>query len=133
MLQTGILVLGVVENMSGLRQPLPAFKFYGPAGEDITAAVLEAAGAAAGGGDSAGITAETEVFHTSGGGAAGMAADMGVPFLGRVPMDGELSRAAEEGRSVFEGGRAAACTPALRRIIDGLMAALEAAPNGGGA
>lgn len=87
LLQTGIPVLGVVENMSGLRVPLSAFRFYGPAGEDVTEAVLAAAGAAAagpGGGDGgasssgAGIVAETCVFHASGGGAARMAADMQV-------------------------------------------------------
>ena len=51
--QTGIPVLGVVENMSGLRQPLAAFKFYGPDGADISEAVLAAAAAAAGGGGGA--------------------------------------------------------------------------------
>ena len=47
------------------------------------------------------VVASTDVFHPSGGGAAAMAADMGVPFLGRVPLDAALSRAAEEGRSAF--------------------------------
>ena len=42
------------------------------------------------------VIAATDVFHASGGGAAGMAADMGVPFLGRVPLDAALSRAGEE-------------------------------------
>lgn len=91
--QTGIPVLGVVENMSGLRAPLSSFRFYGPNGEDVTEAVLTAAGAAAGAGaassggaaadggassSGAGVVAETSVFHASGGGAARMAADMQV-------------------------------------------------------
>ena len=50
--------------------------------------------------------ASTDVFHPSGGGAAAMAADMGVPFLGRVPLDAALSRAAEEGRSAFAAAAA---------------------------
>eukprot|EP00887_Chlorella_sp_A99_P007980 scaffold12.g7980.t1 len=134
--RTGIPVLGVVENMAGLRQPLSAFRFFAPSGRDVTAAVLAAAAAAAGedGGEDgagAGVVAETAVFHASGGGAARMAADMGVPFLGSVPLDGALSRAGEEGRSVFEGeaGRAAASAPALQAIIDRLVARCE----GGGA
>jgi len=45
--------------------------------------------------------AQTEVFHASKGGAEQMAKDMQVPFLGRVPLDPLLSRAAEEGRSAF--------------------------------
>ncbi|EFN55480.1 hypothetical protein CHLNCDRAFT_23038 [Chlorella variabilis] len=146
--KTGIPVLGVVENMSGLRQPLSTFKFYGPDGQDVTAAVLqaaEAAAAAAGGGAAANgggiggggagreVMAETAVFHASGGGAAHMAADMQVPFLGSVPLDSALSKACEEGRSVFEtagadgsasgGGGGSSSAPALRAIIDKLLAA----------
>ncbi|KAL4457368.1 hypothetical protein ABPG75_012233 [Micractinium tetrahymenae] len=150
--KTGIPVLGVVENMSGLRQPLSSFKFYGPAGEDITAAVLAAVAAAAGssGGGSGGggangggepgpagaaaaaassIMAETPVFHASGGGAARMAADMGVPFLGAVPLDGALSRAGEEGRSVFEAAAGSSSAPALQAVIDKLLVAVKAAAS----
>ena len=135
LLQTGIPVLGVVENMSGLRQPLSAFKFWAPGGQDITAAVLRAAATAAadaaatgtaaaangtaaaqpnsaaaissGGGE---VMAETAVFHAGGdgGGAQRMASDMAVPFLGRVPLDPALGRACEEGRSIFEEGAAGA-------------------------
>lgn len=146
--KTGIPVLGVVENMSGLRQPLSTFKFFGPDGQDITAAVLSAASSAAAtsggsggangsttngsssiGGSSGGgeIMAETTVFHASGGGARHMAADMGVPFLGSVPLDSALSRAGEEGRSVFEavaggkGSGSSAAAPALKAIIDKLL------------
>lgn len=135
--KTGIPVLGVVENMSGLRQPLPSFKFYGPSGEDITAAVLAAAAAAVGGsggggggatpGQASSIVAETPVFHASGGGAARMAADMGVPFLGAVPLDGALSRAGEEGRSVFEAAAGSSSAPALQAVIDKLLAAVDSA------
>ena len=97
------------------------------------------------------MIAATDVFHTSGGGAAAMAADMGVPFLGRVPLDAALSRAGEEGRSAFEleavaegpGGAAgpppadgrvakrgrsragAGALPALQNIIDQVIAAAE--------
>ena len=47
--------------------------------------------------------AQTEVFHASKGGAE-QAKEMQVPFLGRVPLDPLLSRAAEEGRSAFDQG-----------------------------
>lgn len=40
-------------------------------------------------------------------------------------MDGALSRAGEEGRSVFEAGRAAASAPALQAIIDLLVERCE--------
>ena len=57
------------------------------------------------------VMASTDVFHPSGGGAEAMAADMGVPFLGRVPLDAALSRAAEEGRSAFAVASAASDAP----------------------
>lgn len=78
-----------------------------------------------------------------------MAESMGVPFLGKVPLDPALSRAAEEGRSVFEDapnipqqqdGSApsglqqvamAASAPALQAIIDQLLTAFGSPQAGG--
>lgn len=67
-----------------------------------------------------------------------MAKDMQVPFLGRVPLDPLLSRAAEEGRSAFgsQGGSGKNSTkglgkqfmpslPALQAIIEQLMQLTE--------
>lgn len=92
------------------------------------------------------MIAATDVFHSSGGGAEAMAADMGVAFLGRVPLDAALSRAGEEGRSAFElevitdgavgapGGpptkrsrsrAGAGALPALQNIIDQVIVAAE--------
>jgi len=64
----------------------------------------------------------TEVFDSSGGGAAKMCSDMGVPFLGKVPMDPRLCKAAEEGRSCFDDTRCGLSAAALQRIIDKLVA-----------
>ncbi len=48
-----------------------------------------------------------------------------VPFLGSVPLDPALSRAGEEGRSVFDSaaGSSGSSAPALQAIIDKLLAA----------
>jgi len=48
-----------------------------------------------------GVFVAAHLFPRSAG--EGMAKDMGVPFLGRVPMDPSLSRAAEEGTSCMLG------------------------------
>ena len=62
--------------------------------------------------------AETSLFSTAaGGGAEGMAKRMGVPFLGRIPMDPSLGQASEQGRSAFGGAEspeAAAAPPSSR-------------------
>ena len=86
--------------------------------------------------------AQTEVFHASKGGAEQMAKEMQVPFLGRVPLDPLLSRAAEEGRSAFgsKGGDVDNSTkdlgkqfmpslPALQAIIQQLMQLTEGAEH----
>lgn len=63
-----------------------------------------------------------------------MAKDMQVPFLGRVPLDPLLSRAAEEGRSAFAsvgkntkdlGHQFMPSLPALQAIIQQLMQLTE--------
>lgn len=154
--KTGIKVLGVVENMSGLRQPLSEFSFKDEAGNDLTQLVQEAVQkalvqhnqqSATGVNNKSGrIIAETDVFWTTRGGAAAMSSDMGVPFLGKVPLDSSLSRAGEEGRSVFNNvdhdvnGTSTAeettsakkgglgnicCGPALWGIIEKLVVACE--------
>ena len=65
------------------------------------------------------IIASTDVFHPSGGGAAAMAADMGVPFLGRIPLDAALSRAGEEGRSAFAEATASSDTASPLPALEG--------------
>ncbi|CAI0456834.1 unnamed protein product [Linum tenue] len=89
--KVGVEVLGVVENMSGLSQPLTDFK----------------------------------VFDSSAGGAAEMCQEMGVPFLGKVPLDPQLCKAAEEGRSCFEGQSCRVSAPVLRGMIEKLLKVKE--------
>ena len=56
--------------------------------------------------------------------------DMGVPFLGKVPLDPRFSKAGESGVSLFEreeGGRVTADAPsvkALRGIVDQILASV---------
>ncbi|CAN1271026.1 Cytosolic Fe-S cluster assembly factor NBP35 [Linum perenne] len=88
--KVGVEVLGVVENMSGLCQPLTDLKFMNSAG-----------------------------------GAAAMCREMGVPFLGKVPLDPQLCKAAEEGRSCFADQRCSISAPALKSIIEKLVKAKQ--------
>jgi hypothetical protein len=133
--KVGLRVLGVVENMSGLQQRTPELRFsYSPkaVGEncaplDVTQHVMELLKTQFQ--DLSQLVMHTNVFHASGGGAAKMCVDMGVPLLGAVPLDAALSRAAEEGRSVFEplqlerDGKvvgthpAAVCLPSMKAIV----------------
>ncbi|KAL5991168.1 cytosolic Fe-S cluster assembly factor nbp35 [Asimina triloba] len=118
--KVGIPVLGVVENMSGLQQPVTDFKFMKAmeAGDetDVTEWALNYIKANAP--ELLSLVACSEVFDSSGGGAAKMCIEMGVPFLGKVPMDPQLGKAAEEGRSCFADQKCSSSAPALRRVIE---------------
>lgn len=125
--KVGIPVLGVVENMSGLLQPLSSLKFKNIKDdgeeEDVTEAVLEELRQCSPHLQS--LYAFSEVFYAQGGGAEKMAKDMKVPFLGRVPLDPELSRAAEEGRSCFTNPSHGSSAPFLNRIIEKILCTVE--------
>lgn len=94
--QVGMKILGVVENMSGLQQPLASMQFMSQsagdkAPRDVTQELLALLkGSALNAED---IVARSEIFKPTKGGAEHMAADMDIPFLGRVPLDPALSLA----------------------------------------
>lgn len=121
--KVGVKVLGVVENMSGLSQPITDLKFLKMTdnGEqrDVTEWVKEYLREKAP--EMLNLIASSEVFDSSAGGAAKMCGEMGVPFLGKVPMDPRLCKAAEEGRSCFADKDCGASAPALKKIIEKLM------------
>lgn len=122
--KVGIPVLGVVENMSGLRQPVTGLKFTKTSDtgdvSDVTESTLNYIKANAP--ELLSLVVCTEVFDSSGGGAAKMCAEMDVPFLGKVPMDPQLCRAAEEGRSCFTDQKCSVSASSLKRIIEKLLA-----------
>lgn len=70
-----------------------------------------------------------------------MAEDMGVPFLGRLPLDAALSRAGEDGLPLLGGlggeapsqmfANAPSAAP-LRAVIDKLLAAVQGDGGQGG-
>ncbi|CAL9768482.1 unnamed protein product [Musa acuminata subsp. burmannicoides] len=121
--KVGIRVLGVVENMSGMSQSISDFRFVksNETGDenDVTEWALSYIRSNAP--ELLSVIACSEVFDSSGGGAAKMCTEMGVPFLGKVPLDPHLCRAAEEGRSCFADKKCTVSAPALRQIIQKLI------------
>ena len=121
--KVGIKVLGVVENMSGLCQPLADVKFLKPSETgkhtDVTDWALQYIRDQAP--ELLNMMAYSEVFDSSGGGALKMCHEMGVPFLGKVPLDPQLCKAAEEGRSCFEDQTCQVSASALKSIVENLI------------
>uniref|UniRef100_A0A7N2LCN0 Cytosolic Fe-S cluster assembly factor NBP35 n=1 Tax=Quercus lobata TaxID=97700 RepID=A0A7N2LCN0_QUELO len=120
-----IIVLGVVENMSGLCQPLMDFKFMRmiETGEhiDISEWVREYIDISKKAPELQDLIACNEVFDSSSGGAEKMCREMDVPFLGKVPLDPQLCKAAEEGRSCFIDNKCQLSAPAVKIIIEKLI------------
>ena len=102
--KAGIPVLGLVENMAAFVCPHCAQEssIFPPAPAPVGAG--SGAGAGAGGGE-------------------GLAAESGVPFLGRVPLDSALAAACEAGRAV---DTSAASGRALRAVAARVVQELEA-------
>ena len=79
-----------------------------------------------------GVAVAVDVFPSAEGGAEALAADFGVPFLGRVPLDPAIAAAAERGASLFEDARdldpggveTSASYAAVRAVVDGVRAAV---------
>lgn len=143
--KVGLPILGVVENMSGLLQPLPQVRFLlrpGTSGDDtqeITAEVqakleevLRSHGVAAGSLEQ--VLVQTDVFHATKGGADFMCKQMGVPLLGKVPLDPALGLAAEEGRSLQDAMQddvgQKPSLPALQQIVGRVIEACGNKGNG---
>lgn len=125
--KVNIPVLGVVENMSGLVQPLTDCKFITltEAGEHIDATEWALKYMKEKAPELLNLVAYNEVFDSSGGGAMKMCQEMGVRFLGKVPLDPQLCKAAEEGRSCFSDQKCGPSAPALKKIIEKLVSGIE--------
>ncbi|KAF7824344.1 cytosolic Fe-S cluster assembly factor NBP35 [Senna tora] len=125
--EIGVKILGVLENMSGLCQPFTDFKFMEMTDtgdeRDVSESVREYLREKAP--EMLNLIAFSEVFDSSGGGAAKMCNEMGVPFLGKVPLDPQLCKVAEKGQSCFVDKDCCVSASALKKIIEKLMESIE--------
>jgi Mrp family chromosome partitioning ATPase len=65
----------------------------------------------------------TDIFKTGGG--ERMAREMGVPFLGRIPIDPAIGEAGDAGRPFVEGDRPTETAKAFQRIIAPILSLSE--------
>lgn len=134
--KTSVPVLGIVENMSGFQTKVSDLTFIRKGtgnGED---------GGGNGAGTSEDCTADVmsllrekcpevlsmiagaDVFPPSGSGPRGMAKKFGVPYLGRLPLDPNLLKSCEEGKSFVDAYPSSPAASPLNSIVDGLILAL---------
>jgi Mrp family chromosome partitioning ATPase len=71
---------------------------------------------------------ETEIFASLTGGAATMANEMAVPFLGRLPLDPGIAQSCDEGLPFLSQVPDSPASEALRGILSALQEQLEKSP-----
>mmetsp|Transcript_37714 Transcript_37714/g.48604 ORF Transcript_37714/g.48604 Transcript_37714/m.48604 type:complete len:358 (+) Transcript_37714:113-1186(+) len=121
--KTELNVIGVVENMSGLRVPVSVLKFKDSSGRDRTQQALETLKNKAP--EILEMMADYEVFPSFQDGPEGMANRFQVPFLGRIPLDPNLLRSCERGESFAENYPTSAAFVPFENIVDGITAAVD--------
>ncbi len=72
---------------------------------------------------------DVDIFKT--GGAERLASDMGVPFIGRIPMVPEVVRACDDGRCTIESLETESLKTSLEQMASRIVELTEAGPSGG--
>lgn len=115
--KTGIPVLGVIENMSGFVVSADNLEYVDANGRSITTEIKNLIRDKFGGA----VQVKGELLFSEPNGTEEMSATYGVPFLGKIPMDLEMSKASEQGTSVFDAARQSPSAQSLSSIVDVLL------------
>ena len=121
--KTSVPVLGIVENMSGMKVRVSDLKFFRDnASSECTNDVLELLKEKCP--EVLSMVAETDVFPASGLGPKGMSEKFNVPYLGKLPLDPNLLKACEDGVSFIDKYASSPAASPLNDIVDKLILAL---------
>ncbi|OQS03179.1 nucleotide-binding protein 1, partial [Thraustotheca clavata] len=119
--KTNLPVLGVVENMAGIQQNLDQIKFINTAtSTDDTTNVLQILREKAP--ELLKYAVQLQVFPPASGGGEAMAKAFQVPFLGRLPLDANLTQACEQGVSFLEAYPNSSAVKAFEGIVKQVIA-----------
>ncbi|KAI9920032.1 hypothetical protein PsorP6_015718 [Peronosclerospora sorghi] len=121
--KTNIHVVGVVENMSSVQRALRDVKFVDADGNDETERFIKVLQDKAP--EVLHHSVQMEVFPASNGGGEAMAKQFNVPFLGRLPLDPNLTGACEQGVSFLDDYPHSVAAPAFSKIVQDIVASVE--------
>jgi len=71
----------------------------------------------------------TEIFFPTSGGAEKMANEVGIPFLGKIPLDPRLARACDEGKSYLEAYPDSIGCKAFNNVFQKILSNLSTVPG----
>lgn len=120
--KTNVKVLGVVENMSSFQTQLDRCRFLNADGVDCTDAAMSALRTTCP--ELLDMMISSDLFATAHAGAEKMANDYGAPFWGKLPLDSDLLKACEDGKSFCEVKSNAAAASVLLDFCRKLTTAL---------
>ena len=134
--KTNIPVLGVVENMADLRVPLNQLNSSGGSGstrlvdkegKDVTAEAMEKIRRVCP--EVLDLSLQVPIFTPDGAGVESnpqaMARKFGVPYLGALPMDSNLTKSCEQGLNFLEEFPDSTASGAMRSIVEALLVQLD--------
>ena len=98
--------------------PVASLSFVDKDGHDVSSQIREVLDSI----NAGNIRANGELLFAKDGAAEKMSAEFGVPFLGKIPMDLEMSKAAEQGVSIFDTAKSSPSALSLSRIVDKIVA-----------
>ncbi|KAL0585278.1 hypothetical protein ABG067_004983 [Albugo candida] len=119
--KTNVRVLGVIENMSALERPIREVKFLDTSGIDATEIVKKVLQTHAP--QALDYLIQTQVFPSTNGGAKAMADAFQVPFLGRLPLDPNMTNACEDGISFVEAFPTSSASASFQTIVNSMCSA----------
>ncbi|EEC49134.1 predicted protein [Phaeodactylum tricornutum CCAP 1055/1] len=111
--KTDVPVLGIIENMGSYQTRLSQMEFSKD-GQDCTAQMLAVLREKCP--EVLDCVAASNLFSVNAGGAEQMATDYGVPFMGRLPLDPDLLKACEQGKSFVQTHPNANAAVALKQF-----------------
>eukprot|EP00545_Synedropsis_sp_CCMP1620_P011726 CAMPEP_0119014434 /NCGR_PEP_ID=MMETSP1176-20130426/9734_1 /TAXON_ID=265551 /ORGANISM="Synedropsis recta cf, Strain CCMP1620" /LENGTH=368 /DNA_ID=CAMNT_0006967613 /DNA_START=32 /DNA_END=1138 /DNA_ORIENTATION=+ len=120
--KTKVPVLGVVENMATHHSKVTDLTFLQPDGTDVTQDALKQIREKCP--EVLGLLASSDVFPSSGAGPEGMAAQYGLPFWGKLPLDTDLLKCCEVGKCFVEEHPESLAAKVLNGFVDRLTKAL---------
>lgn len=120
--KVGLPIIGIVENMKELIQPIEKIKFF-CGGKEVSNRVVEVLKEEW---NDQELTASIEILDASKGGGEALSNETGVPFLGSIPLDPLLSHASENGRAISkETPSGKALNSITQRIIKSIQKSNE--------
>lgn len=120
--KTKVPVLGIVENMATYQTKLSELNFLGAEGKDTTAEVMATLKDKCP--EVLDMMISADVFPASGAGPKGMAEQYGVQYWGTLPLDSDLLKCCETGKSFVDAHPENMASKSINGFVDRLVKAL---------